>query len=564
MVTTGINQSIDSGKFIAQAFTVPTPSDVAGAYITKVGIYFKSKADLSQVKVFVAEVVNDVPDPTKVIPGTLVYKKSSDITISPTAASETVFVFEKPVFLGSTKQYAICLQTPAKDFGIWGAAKGDIDILTGKNLGSNPMLGRLYYRENNGSFSVVENEDMKFNLYRAKFDTTQTGTAVLRAKEKYEYILLKSFQTGKTRSLLPTGLEKIYKQTPSGWSYLGDFVSMHRVNDIDNEKYLVIVDNKSTIVSGVPTVPVAADDVIKIIREEFTAANTQTGVNAGNTAGTFVTNFSKVETEFLDGEVESIQDYEYHSLLPRLDIDLKSGSTVNFALKSTKKSGTTYTKDLIGQDVSPSFEKPFSDESRWLPSRSRSGVNFNSVELTATLAAENEFCAPIISLNNSRALLITNIINSETDISTTELTPQGNSNARYVTKTITLAEGMDAEDIKVFVSAYKPPRTNVLVYARFQNAEDNSASFLDNNWIQLEQVTNDSLYSNSRNPDDFKEYEYQLSDINKVDGVLQYTSNGIVYNGYKRYSIKIVLVADSEYEFNPPKITDLKVIALQR
>jgi len=358
---------------------------------------------------------------------------------------------------------------------------------------------------------------MKFNVYRAKFDNTVVGTAVLRAKENYDYILLKSFQTGKTRSLLPTGLEKIYKQSASGWDYLGDFVSMHRVNDIDTEKYLVIVDNKSSVA-------VNANDVIKIIREEFSAANTQTGVNVGNTAGTFVTNFSKVETEFLDGEVESIEDYQYHSLLPRLDIDLKSGATVKFTLKGTTKAGATLTKDSVGVEVSPSFEKAFSDAARWLPSHSNKGAIDNTLELTATLSAENDFCAPIINLDNSRALLVTNIINSETDISTTELTPQGNAYARYVTKTITLAEGMDAEDIKVFVSAYKPPRTNVFVYARFQNAEDNTKP-----------------------------------------GVLQYEdSNGVVYNGYKRYSIKIVLVTDSEFEFNPPKITDLKVIALQR
>lgn len=559
MVTTGIRQSIDTGKFVAQAFVVPTPADVAGAYITKVGVFFKAKASLSQVKIFLAEVINDVPDPTKVVPGTMVYKKSSDISVSATAETETVFTFEKPVFLGSTKQYAICLQTPSKDFAIWGAAKGDIDILTGKNLGSNPLLGKLYYRENNGSFSVVENEGMKFNVYRAKFDNSVVGTAVLRAKENYEYLLMKANQTSRTKSLLPTGLEKVYKQTASGWDYLGDFVSMHRVNDIDTEKYLVIVDNKST------SVTVAADNVIKIIREEFSAANTQTGVNVGNTAGTFVTNFSKVETEFLDGEIESVQDYQYHSLLPRLDIDLKSGATVRFSLKGTTKAGATLTKDGVGVEVSPSFEKAFSDSARWLPSYSNKGSIDNSLELTATLSAENDFCAPIINLDNSRALLVTNIINSETDISTSELTPQGNAFSRYVTKTITLAEGMDAEDIKVYVSAYKPPRTNVLVYARFQNSEDNTKPFLDADWIQLEQVTNASLYSDSRNPNDFKEYEYQLADINKVDGVLQYEdSDGVVYNGYKRYSIKIVLVADSEYEFNPPKVTDLKVIALQR
>jgi hypothetical protein len=563
MVTTGIKQTTDTGRFIAQSFIVPTPNDVAGAYVTKIDLFFKEKVALSQVKIFLAEVVNNVPDTTKIVPGTVVYVNSADITISSVGTTATTFNFAKPIFLSSTEQYAICVQTPAKDFVLWGSAIGDVDIASGKNLGSNPMVDKLYYRETNGSFSVVENESMKFNLHRAKFDTTVTGTAVLRPKQNYEYILMKSFQTGKTRSVTPTGLEKIYKQTDSGWEFVGDFVSMHRVADIDTEKFLVVVDNKSA------TAEVDAEDVIKIVREEYTAANTQTGVVGSNVA--YTTNFSKVETEFLDGEIEAIKDYEYHSLLPRLDIDLKTGSSVNFSVKATKKNGANFIKDEIETSISPSFEKPFSDQSRWLPSKSK--FVDDALEITAYMNAQNDFCAPIISLDASRALMITNVINADSNILTdsnnettdTELTTNGKAIARYTTKTITLAEGMDAEDIRVFVSAYKPSKTNVRVYARFQNAEDNSKSILDTPWIKLEQVTNEAVFSDSRNPNNFIEYEYKLSDTNKSNGVLRYEdSDGNDYLGYKRYSIKIVLTADNEYEFNPPKVTDLKVIALQR
>ncbi len=565
MVTTGIKQTTDTGRFIAQSFMVPTPNDVAGAYVTKVDLFFKEKVALSQVKIFLAEVVNNVPDTNKIVPGTVVYVNSANIIVSSSGTSATTFNFPKPIFLSSTEQYAICVQTPAKDFVLWGSAIGDIDIASGKNLGSNPMVDKLYYRETNGSFSVVENESMKFNLYRAKFDTNVTGTAVLRPKQNYEYILMKSFQTGKTRSVMPTGLEKIYKQTASGWEYVGDFVSMHRVADIDTEKFLVVVDNKSA------TQGVTTNDVIKIIREGYTAANTQTGVT-GSTV-TYTTNFSKVETEFLHGEIEAIKDYEYHSLLPRLAVDLKSGSSVNFAARATKKNGANFVRDQVDFTISASAEKPFSDEARYLPSKSNKLFNAGALEITAYMTAQNDFCAPIINLDGSRALMITNVINADSDILTnpanettdTELTTNGSAIARYVTKTITLAEGMDAEDIRVFVSAYKPPRTNVRVYARFQNAEDNSKSILDTPWIRLEQVTNESVFSDSRNAGNYIEYEYKLSDSNKSNGVLTYNdSDGNDYLGYKRYSIKIVLTADNEYEFNPPKITDLKVIALQR
>jgi hypothetical protein len=161
-------------------------------------------------------------------------------------------------------------------------------------------------------------------------------------------------------------------------------------------------------------------------------------------------------------------------------------------------------------------------------------------------------------------LLVTNVLNSDADVGASEETISGTAVAKYVSATVTLAEDMDAEDLRVFVNAYKPNRTNVRVYARLQNSED-SRTFLDLPWLELDQLTSEFRFSDSRNPNDFIEYEYSIADINKSEGIAQYTDeNGAIYRGFKKYSIKIVLTADSEYEFNPPKITDLKVIALQR
>ena len=556
MATTGTKQVLDIGKFIAQAFTVPTPEDIPGAYITKVGLFFKAKADLSQVKLFLVEMNNNVPDPTRMVSGTMVYKDSADITVSATAATEVLFQFEQPVFLSSTKEYAICLQTSSRDFSVWGAAKGEKDILTNKNLGSNPLLEKLYYRENNGSFSILENEDMKFNLYRAKFETGTESTATLRPKQNYEYLKLRADLSEKLKSLDPTGMEKIYKQGASEWELVGDFVDLYKLTDTDSETYIIVADNSSA------SVTLAGNNVIKIVREEYAAANSQTVSNTGVIS--YTTEFSKVETEFLRGTIDSVKNWEYHSVLPRFDIDQKTGATVEFDMLGTKRSANTFVKDSDRLTISPAFENPFYDASRWIPSKSNRGGITNPLEVRAILSADNDYCAPVIRLNNSRALLVTNVLNSDADVGVTETTINGSALAKYVSSTVTLAEGMDAEDLRLFVSAYKPNRTNVRVYARVQNSED-SRTFLDLPWIELQQITSEFRFSDSRNPNDFIEYEYSIADINKSEGIVQYTDdNGGVYRGFKKYSIKIVLTADSEYEFNPPKVTDLKVIALQR
>jgi hypothetical protein len=556
MATTGTKQVLDMGKFIAQAFTIPTPEDIPGAYVTKVGLFFKAKDRLSQVKLFLVEMNNNVPDPTNMVSGTLVYKNSSNIKVSSNASVETVFQFEQPVFLSSTKEYAICLQTSSRVFSVWGAAKGEKDILTRKNLGSNPLLEKLYYRENNGSFSILENEDMKFNLYRAKFETGTQSVAVMRPKQNYEYLKLRADLSEKLKSIDPTGMEKVYRQGESGWDLVGDFVDIYKLNGADSETFIVVVDNTSTSVNF------SGNDVIRIVREEFATANSQSVSNTGNIS--YTTQFSKVQTEFLRGTVESVKNWEYHSVFPRFDIEQKTGAFISFDMLGTKKIANTFIKDSDRMSISGAFEKSFYDASRWMPSKSnRSGIA-NPLEITAILSSENDFCAPIIRLNNSRALLVTNVLNSDEKVGLTETTNDGKGLARYVSSTITLAEGMDAEDLRVFVSAYKPNRTNVRVYGRFQNSED-TRTFLDLPWIELPQITSSSTFSDSRNTNNFIEFEYAADDINKSRGILRYQDeNGAVYEGFKKYSIKIVLTADAGYEFNPPKITDLKVIALQR
>jgi hypothetical protein len=128
---------------------------------------------------------------------------------------------------------------------------------------------------------------------------------------------------------------------------------------------------------------------------------------------------------------------------------------------------------------------------------------------------------------------------------------------------------MDAEDIKVYVDAYKPKNTEVHVYGKFQNAEDFS-NFDTLDWIELTQVTPENVYSDPKDQTDFREFEYEIPDANKnvTTGIFEYGDSNLEstgkFIGFKKYSIKIVLTTETDYEFNPPKVTDLRVIALQK
>ena len=81
--------------------------------------------------------------------------------------------------------------------------------------------------------------------------------------------------------------------------------------------------------------------------------------------------------------------------------------------------------------------------------------------------------------------------------------------SRYISKSVILAEGQDAEDINVFLTAYRPAATDILVYGRFQNGEDPDP-FQYKNWTLLNQITPASLLSSSANINDFVEIQYGL------------------------------------------------------
>ena len=96
------------------------------------------------------------------------------------------------------------------------------------------------------------------------------------------------------------------------------------------------------------------------------------------------------------------------------------------------------------------------------------------------------------------------------EINANEVAGFGISKNRYVSKRLSLSEGLDAEDVKVYLTAYKPSGTSIEVYAKVMHATDGD-SFSDKSWSLLEQVTNLGVTSDSLNPKDYREFEYTFA-----------------------------------------------------
>ena len=224
--------------------------------------------------------------------------------------------------------------------------------------------------------------------------------------------------------------------------------------------------------------------------------------------------------------------------------------------------------------TAPRFILSRSMESNTSISGSTMGAS-RSGEVKATLTSTSRYSSPALDVKRISAITVENLINNDTTGEANTISG-GNAKAKYITKKVTLADGQDAEDIRVYVSAYRPPGSNISVYYKILHRED-SDTFDKACWIPMSFTTeagftSSGAFSSSEIIDDFKEYTFVVPSYSNdyLSGANTTNSNIIEYRntarsrfvGFKYMSIKVVLTSTTTT--NPPRLDDIRVIALQR
>ncbi len=117
---------------------------------------------------------------------------------------------------------------------------------------------------------------------------------------------------------------------------------------------------------------------------------------------------------------------------------------------------------------------------------------------------------------------------------TNEHTDSGNALARHITTVFNMTGPANtnqmAEDLRFFVSAWRPPQTDIQVYARIKNSTDEQA-FSDCDWTRMELIDGSNNYSTSGYTDLTYGFQGQPNSTSILAGSVTTTNNSSVFTG---------------------------------
>ena len=508
---------------LSQTFIVDRNLHENGVYVSSVDVFFSSVDTILPVTLQLRPVISEAPSSSQIIPFSETTLNASEVNVSATApnvatsSTFTRFTFESPVYL-FPDEYAIVLTSPSENYSVHVANLGEtVRNTTDTNVSQQPFVASFYEPQNSSIWQANVEKQMMFRVNRCNFDT---GTHAV-------YLSLDANPlSGNTSGVnydvfkLSTS-ELTFSNTAIAYSFKG----------IDSSK---TVNSDSTRTS------------------QIDSAFTSFSANRNITLGTQKKVVSPISTT--SQVTYAANNYYLRALLTSNDSKISPAidmSRINLIVVENEiNRGSIANSDIVITNSGTSYSSA--------PTVTISGGGGSGATATATVAGNEVtgitvtaggsgyYETPTISFSGGGGSSAAATISSELGSN------GGNAKTRYISRRVTLEDGFDAQDLKVFINAYKPKDTDIKVYYRVHNAED-PEDFEDKPYVLFTQQTDSNLISASES--DIKEYVFRTSANN-----ITYTSSGQTYDNFKTFSIKIVLGSASTAII--PKVKDMKAIAL--
>jgi hypothetical protein len=545
-------------------------SQAPNIYISSITIYNKYRPNATNNKsginnpgmsLYIVPTLNGVPNFGLVTHYPMARREYVEIVPSLDGSQSTIFKFDLPVLLVTGQTYGFIIIADGNDPGYiwWEAVVGQYNVLTNQKTTTlgNQFTGNFYDLTTDVvNWQPVSGTALKFDLNCCRFAVD--GVAVNSATQNYflhignyefcEYDVVGSIGH-------PWGGELVYMPGagPSGNCAIVagnnivvaggglNFSTWYSLNTEPN--YIVITDNQTTnirrvlssngssaIVSSAfsftnsavhfyAAAPVAqvylADASVDLrgVKNRLMLANStanstiffsNTGTLVGETSGCTLANciFENIIVTDVDPQVyvtlPSGASYTVE--------DTTSYTTTTNGISATQLSQTApvqlFTDNIFPAGAAKCLMSRSNEVRLYSPAHASDPANSSIIEVDVTSSCD--FTAATVSGLQNHVYYTRYFINND---ASNEHTTRGNAVSKAVTSKVPLANGMFAEDLLVYINAYRPPGTNLFCYAKFFNSADSDA-FVDKNWTRLEVTDNANVYSSLLNYQDLYRYTY--------------------------------------------------------
>lgn len=584
-----IDTKVIGPSCIAYTFRVDVPPEEEGAFLTSVDLFFAELNPELGFRVQIRELNSGGNITQNVLPYSEVWvpRKISDgqggridnpiINLSEDGSAPTNVEFEAPVFVYNDTTYAVVISAENinPDTFVWISQLGEEDILTQDPVVSRPLTGAVFTTNNGVNWDIVPQADLKLKLYRARFETSTNRTGTLKNKP-YEFFTLENVDSTYNRiGDVITSSERL--NVSSAIAAVGNTVEGQNSGTtgtvVKVDGFRVFTDARGfqeseelEVKDGATTIgTVIVNDVIigsgKI--QKYDPVSRKMVVSDSN--GRFFEGARlRSSTDFIESTITSVDSFEYSTTTVKPDFINFNRTSVQFDQRGRLSFDNSFT-DYSDANVDDITE--FDDELHVLShsdERLLPGANKYSAETRIQMSSDSEFLSPIVDISRAHAVYVHNLINS--DVEDEDQAFGGNLINKYITKTITLDDGQDAEDLVVILSTYLPPVSDaeIKVWMKVRNNQDPEA-FEDKRWFEMNRAGD--AFSSLSNRQNFIEQSFTPpEEILGTNDVVEYEVDVdgtlVPLQGFKQYAIKVGILGTNSAIV--PRVADLRAIALQK
>jgi hypothetical protein len=477
-----------------------------GIFIDRIRVCFRSKDDTVPVTLQLRPTVNGYPSSSTVYADVTLTPDRVNITTSPDLDNPTKytdFIFDQPVYL-EPNEYSFVLLANSNKYFTYYAETGAFDLVTGRLISEQPYIGSFFKSQNAYTWTAEQTFDMMFRVIRNTFSTT-TGVAQFNlippsANVPFDLIrpIIGEFVIGNTSIVYEFNSTVDGTGASAGYKVF-DPVENYEMTDGFGRRVITSSPSSFKIRASLTTLSSAISPAIDIDRVSVVAI------------GNIINNLPLRNADVVVASSGS---------------GYANSSDVTVTISGGGGSGATAVANVVANTIDAVYIID-------------GGSGYTTSPIITITPGSGGGSGASVTYNGE------------------DKKSGGNSDVRYMTRQVTLADGFDSGDLRVYMNAYKPSGSNILVYYKILSKSDPDL-FDDKNYQLMTELGNENFVSS--NPDDYRDLVFSPGSGGSANNSVNYVSGSTSYSTFRTFAIKIVMSGTTTVDV--PIVSDLRIIAL--